>query len=506
MLWACLLFPSLPLDVFARAQSPADTAHPFVVSSGGHYPRVVAANAAARETGIRPGQLISAALAFAPEMHSRDRDADGETRALAQLATWALTFTPSAGLALPDAVVAEIGGSLRLFSGLPQLAARLQRGTHTLGYTARLGLAPTPGAALVLARAGHTQPVMSVAQLPGLLAPLPLTLVDFDDTLRTTLANAGITTFGQAAALPRDGLARRGGDELVRIIDRVLGRIADPRPPFVPPPRFSAKLDLPAPVHDTEALGFGVNRLVQELATWLTARGLGVTRLQLTLAHERYLRQRGLPPTAVSFALGAPARTPAHLTSVLRERLARVTLPAAVESIVLTSEGTVPLAGRNLGLLPEDAALAVEVPLVDRLRARLGEDAVVRVAPHAEHRPEQAMTDVALSAVGSATSATKRRAGGRPARMADRAAGPVPDAPRPLWLLAEPQPLAHLFEMKPWILRDGPERIESGWWDGKDVRRDYFVAENPQGELMWIYRDHRYGIDDGEWFLHGVFA
>ena len=56
------------------------------------------------------------------------------------------------------------------------------------------------------------------------------------------------------------------------------------------------------------------------------------------------------------------------------------------------------------------------------------------------------------------------------------------------------------------MLRDGPERIESGWWDGADVRRDYFVAENPRGETMWIYRDHRYGIDDGEWFLHGVFS
>ena len=56
------------------------------------------------------------------------------------------------------------------------------------------------------------------------------------------------------------------------------------------------------------------------------------------------------------------------------------------------------------------------------------------------------------------------------------------------------------------MLRDGPERIESGWWDGGDVRRDYFVAESPQGETMWIYRDHRYGIDDGEWFLHGIFA
>jgi protein ImuB len=77
---------------------------------------------------------------------------------------------------------------------------------------------------------------------------------------------------------------------------------------------------------------------------------------------------------------------------------------------------------------------------------------------------------------------------------------------RPVWLLALPEPLGHRLEAQPWVLRDGPERIESGWWDGADVRRDYFVALNPRGETVWIYRDHRYGIDDGEWFLQGVFA
>ena len=82
----------------------------------------------------------------------------------------------------------------------------------------------------------------------------------------------------------------------------------------------------------------------------------------------------------------------------------------------------------------------------------------------------------------------------------------IPTSHRPVWLLAEPEPLGHRLEAQPWVLRDGPERIESGWWDGADVRRDYFIAENPRGETVWIYRDHRYGIDDGEWFLHGVFA
>src|SRR5258706_10171770 len=180
MLWACLIFPSLPLDVFARAQSPDDAAHPFVVSSGGHYPRVVVANAAAHESGIRAGQLISAALAFAPELRSRDRDVEAEARALAQLATWALTFTPNAGLALPNAIVAEIGGSLRLFNGLPRLAAQLASAAPALGHAARLGFAPTPGAALLFARAGRTQPVTPPALLPEPLAPLPFTPLGLD--------------------------------------------------------------------------------------------------------------------------------------------------------------------------------------------------------------------------------------------------------------------------------------------------------------------------------------
>ena len=122
MLWTCLLLPSLPLDVFARAQAPADAARPFAVTTGGHYPRIVAANAAAIEAGVCAGQLVSAALALAPDLVLRDRDPDAEAAALAALATWATQFTPAVSLAPPDAVLAEIGGSLRLFGGL--LAAR----------------------------------------------------------------------------------------------------------------------------------------------------------------------------------------------------------------------------------------------------------------------------------------------------------------------------------------------------------------------------------------------
>jgi protein ImuB len=502
MLWACLLLPSLPLDVFARAVAPDDVHRPFVVASGGHYPRVVAVNAAARAAGIRRNQLISAALALAPAVAMRDRDISAEEAALADIATLLLAFTPGTSLALPNAVLAEIEGSVRLFGGLPRLLQQLLQQAQSRGYDALLALAPTPIAALLLARAQHATLVLDADALPGALAALPLALLDIDADTLATLKAAGISTFGAAQALPRAGLARRFGQRVVDMLDRALGRAPDPREPYRPPPRFERRLPLPVPVDTVEALGFGVNRLVNDLGDWLLARGLGVTRMSLALVHERHVRERGTPSTLVTFALGAPARTPAHLNSVLRERLARVELPASVEAIALTGDETAPLASRNLGLLPEDEAAAVIVPLVDRLRSRLGDRAVATLATQSEHRPELAVREeLPAPSRKLGVTARNRRATGKPA---DRDLAIT--SPRPLWLLGEARPLGAELEARPWILRDGPERIESGWWDGRDCRRDYFVAENPQGEIVWIYRDHRYGTDDGEWFLHGLFA
>ena len=65
-------------------------------------------------------------------------------------------------------------------------------------------------------------------------------------------------------------------------------------------------------------------------------------------------------------------------------------------------------------------------------------------------------------------------------------------APRPLWLLPEPIPLAEHQHRPvygtPLTLLSGPERIESGWWDGQWAERDYFIARDEQHALLWIFR------------------
>lgn len=513
MLWACLLLPSLPLDVFVRGRSvaPGAVALPFAVTTGGHTPRIVAVDAAAATAGIRAGMPVATAYALTPDLLLRERDPGGEAAALAAFATWATQFTPGVSLAPPDAVLIDIGGSLRLFGGLAALRTRLQQGSAALGYAVRIAIAPTATAALLFARADRTVPVTRPDVLRDALAPLPLTLVDAAAACLVTLAAAGITTLGAARALPRPGLARRAGTALVETLDRAYGNHPDPRVPFVPPPHYRGRLELPAPVHDAEALVFAVRRLVDEFAGWLLGRGLGALGVTLALEHERLGRPaRDESTTTVDFALAAPTREPAHLIGVLRERLVRVALSAPVQSLRLESGRCVALAGRNLGFLPGDAG-PPPVPLLDRLRARLGEDAVTRVATEAEHRPERAWSSHAPGPGderGTDPAPGRRTVAAAHHRRSTSAPPPPPLAagPRPVWLLQTPQPLGAELARRPWVLRDGPERIESGWWDGNDVRRDYFVAESPSGARVWLYRDGRGGFGDGEWFAHGLFA
>src|SRR6185312_16059717 len=153
--------------------------------------------------------------------------------------------------------------------GLARIVRRVEAGLRAHGFMPVTGVAPTPLAALALARAGDARPVLAVDDLASRLAPLPLAHFDVDAEALALLAAAGVTTFGAARALPRDGLARRCGPALPAMADRAL----DTRAPHVPAPRFASRLALPAPVHDAEALAFAVNRLVQSLSAWLLARG-----------------------------------------------------------------------------------------------------------------------------------------------------------------------------------------------------------------------------------------
>ena len=291
-----------------------------------------------------------------------------------------------------------------------------------------------------------------------------------------TLDGIGVHRLGELMALPRDGVARRFGQRLLDEIDRAYARLPDPRPLFIAPERYHGQIELPSPVEEVEALLFAVKRLVVELAGFLQGRGAGVTRLRCDMMHE------DMEPTSIVIGLAA-TRQIDHMLNVLRERLAREQLPDRVEAIRLVSEEIAPLAAKEGDFFPTSKRNTAEsgAQLTERLRARLGNDAVQTLGLHADHRPEKAWryrSDMVATVSVSA-----------------------PSSLRPLWLLAEPKPLEGEPSMVDLKLLSGPERIETGWWDGGEIGRDYFVGRNAEGAKVWLYRDR-----EGKWFVHGVFA
>jgi protein ImuB len=477
MLWAALRFSDLSLQLYLRGGASGG---PTIVQEASHRPRVLSCNAAAEKAGIKPGMLVSAAHALTPKLNIRTRDSAKEAKALAGIAAWVAQFTPTVSLASPNEILIEISGCLRLFGGMRPLSGRIRSGLAELGYRASVVLAPNPTAALLLARDGMDTSIGDRHELRRTLARLRLTRLDQPAQTIAMLANLGVHTIGDWLSLPRDGLARRFGQGMLDEVDRALGLLPDPRPPYTPPTRYSSSLELPAPVQETEPLLFAAKRLVLELAGHLAMRQVGVMRLKLELGHAHHAA------TPVAVGLSAPSRDAGHLVTLLREKLATVQLPEAVETLTLVAGETRPLGSHNQALFADGRPSREERwRIIEHLRARLGVEAVHGLETFPDHRPERAFRK---------TLPGHARAGSC-------------DLHRPLWLLPQPRRLLandSLVTMdRPPVLLDGPERVESGWWDDFDVKRDYFVVRDGTGAKVWLYRERP---DGREWFVHGIFA
>jgi len=467
MLWLALHFHALSLEVFSRGAAVPDPL--AVVEKQGSRTWVIACNEAAAACGVRVGMAAPAAQALADGLIVRRRDPSAERESLAGLAVWAGRFTPSVSLSPPDGLLLEISTCLSLHRGLGNLLKQARSGIGEMGYAAMMACAPSSHGAWLLAKAGIEKVIRERARLETILAALPVALLDQPPAVLESLERVGAKTLGECLRLPRGGVARRFGQTLVDELDRALGRLPEARAFFAPPPSFERSLELPAPVRDAEALQFAACRLLPELEGYLTLRQAGVQELELVCRHERRA------DTVLKLGFAKPSRDAARMQLLLRETLGRTRLPAAVHTIILRAPQVLPLSA-SCGDLFQKSSEADGDLLLERLRIRLGKEAVYGIETAADHRPENAW---------------------RPCQEQNSAAATA-NRHRPMWLLPTPLP-CHDGRLK---LKAGPERIESGWWDGGDATRDYYVAEDKNGAQLWVFCDRA----SGEWFVHGVFA
>ncbi|WP_397453549.1 Y-family DNA polymerase [Pseudomonas sp. NA-150] len=471
MLWACVLLPQLALDGVMRRR--ADPDEPLALITGSAQRRVLqTVNPAARALGLYPGQPLSAAQAMTRDFAMVDYDPDEVERWQQLLAAWAYRFSSQVSLKYPRVLMMEIESSLGLFGPWPVFEKRLRDELSAMGFSHRIVVAPNPAAARVLANVHDGFAVTTRETLRDALKQLPIDRVGLNREVATAFTRMGLHTLQQVLALPRNTLARRFPAQVLQHLDTVLGDRALALECYLPPDFFDTRIELNFDVESHQALLFPLKRLICDLAVFLAGRDSGVQRFVLHLEHVEGA------DTQVQVGLLSAEREATMLFELARGRLEQIQVPAPVRAVRLLARDLPRFVPTHRELFDERPQQALPWDqLRERLRARLGDEAVSGVHAHADHRPECAW---------------------QPGSVA-KSAGPLLAAPRPGWLLREPQPVT---ESGVRILA-GPERIESGWWDGADVRRDYYLIETRSGQRAWAFQSVG---EDGTLLLQGWFA
>lgn len=467
--WLAIEFPRLALDLATRDTTADEPALAITHEVRGR-PVIVDHTTAAERLGVRNGMAVAAALAVAGNLVLRPRDPAAENHSLQRLAAWAYQYSSQVSMTPPSAMLClEVGSSRRLFGRPAALRQRLAGELHSLGYRARTGTAPTPAAASLAAR--DECDIDTTEALERYLSGLPLASLGLDPGETRALQGMGFRHTRELLRLPRAALARRLGPALLDRLDRLRGHRPDPRPAWHPPDHYRAGLDLNAEVHEADGLLFPLQRMIREFCGVLRGGDHAVQSVAITL-RLREGRQ------CFRLGLQAPGRDEARFLALLRERLARLQLGTPALAIELEASTLLPFEAPETDLFGDSAGTDSDLDAVlDRLRARLGDDAVSGLGGVEEHRPEYSWRAL------------------RPGE--DSPCPPLPH--RPAWLCqpARPCAVSHLKILA------GPERIETGWWDGRDCRRDYYVMRDPHGAALWVYREYK---PASGWYLHGIFG
>lgn len=411
--------------------------------------------------------------------------------------TWgwrALQFTPRVAF-VDEALLLEVGASERLFGGRKRLLRRLLKGSGLEAIPWAVG--PTALVALSLLRVQRTGALLPTEVPEG----LPLATFTAARPHLSTLERIGVTTLGQLAGLPRAGISRRFGSDLLQALDMAFGQRPERYEWIQLPASFDEGVELAYLATSAPDMMQACMHLLSRLQTWLQGRNLGVLGMELEWTLDlRRLDGKLLPGTEkLQLRTAQPTQDMRHLRRLASEQLSRTTIAAPANFLRLRSLEAVPWGGRSTSLLPEDHKPGERLhELVERLSVRLGEHNVTRMHPRHDHRPESMQEwRPAIACQASCDREAQQE-----------------DALLPPWLLREPLQLQVKGD-QPWY--QGPlqlltraRRIEAAWWDPQTtdpVLRDYFVARGEKTGLLWVFRE-RLSLDQehAQWFLHGLYA
>lgn len=480
---------------------------------------VVAHCLKAEVDGVLAGMSLAEARAMCNDLQSVDHDPEADSRAREALARWMTRFTPEVTLSWPtlpmralklppqpDLLFLNLTGCERVFHGLKPLVRKIMAALNRLKIPARMALASTPGAAWAAAfGSGKRFAFIEESNLIDMVSPLPVATLRLQTETVEALNHLGLSSVGQVLNLPRETLPSRFGPLLPIRLAQLLGERIEPLVGLAYEPPIQAQVSFDEPVESLETLWLVLKELIGRIVPQLERRGRGARKIEFICKPDTYC---GMPPVSRIIHLSRPNRNPKNLFDLLRCATEQLDCGDGFVRVALKVLVHEPVTQQQIHLLGgEEHEHAAELDgLLERLRVRLGDDAVVVPVRTPSRLPERAWCGMMP---------------GEAAPMCD--APPVPV--RPLCLLPTPLEIPVIVEPSDYwdgnpaqftyqrqIHRlahvSGPERISGEWWQDHHKTRDYYDVSDEQGRRFWIFRVVRLIHDERvsvRWFLHGFF-
>ena len=473
-LWLAISFPFLPLEALGQTGQQQPMA---VYARQGQMRKIVTLNHSAQRNGIQVGMTLAAAQTLNPALHAIPRDISAESDRLQHLAALTNSWTPAVSI-IEDSLLLDIAGSTRLFGGVTQLLEQIRSWITSEALSPCVSVMPTPASAILCARTGKSLCITAKEHIHSAIRELPAQALVTDAKRQRALNRFGINTLGDLLRLPRDGLARRLGPDLVQQLDKLLGRQPDPQNTITPLPTFRQRVVFDIGIANTEQLAPFMEVLLGKLQAHLTRHHILAEQLEWHLVNESDLSHR------IPVYLTHPHRDAIGLMKLSQLAFEKFKTKDVITHLVLKANRFAPLPSSSediFSILPKAADHGTS--LIERLQNRLGRRAVQGLCIQPDHRPEKAWSHCKVGETGALSHG----------------------APRPLWLLETPRSVRVLqgrlaLGDQSLLLQRQRERICSGWWDSQPIRRDYYYAKTAALKT-WVFRD----LDSGNWCLHGIF-
>jgi protein ImuB len=553
-----LWFPHLSTERLLRQRlgrswrsQPRQDRPPLVVShQENNTQRIAALDEEAGRLRLKPGMGLADARAMYPFIEVVEADPEADRVLLEALADWCDRYTPLVAFEGANGLFLDITGCVHLFGSEETMLDGMLACLREQGFAARAGLAGTPGAAWAAARfaprSSNGCTILQDGEEKSFLLDLPLAALRIGARTIGLLEGVGLRTIGMVAGAPRAPLARRFGALLLLRLDQAVGEVEEAVSPRLPVPSLSVERHLAEPVGLLEDIERLAGLLAGSLKGDLERRGEGARLFELLL-----FRVDGAV-TRIQARASLPLREPVPVCRLFHERLAA--LGAVLDPgygfdlVRLSAFETAAVGALQTDLTGQGDSRGEEIALfADRVRARLGRDAILSPLLAESHLPERAASLVA-----------GRDEPDRPLRRAekDRVLPASRVRERPLRLFARPEPIdvpvTDLPEGPPRNFRwrrsmhriaraEGPERVGSEWWlhavptvepdmtetdaerreakrleaeedivavEAARLTRDYFRVEDADGRRFWLFREGLYDRPDARprWFVQGVFA